>query len=163
MDAATPQHESTSLRRYWLVFLPTAFVLALMVRFPLQIALEESFLDALYYGGIVLVCIAAAIRAHRRFSKRARRLIALILLCSLLSGWQVFDMVILRQEGPFASSFTYPLTPLEPLQEQWASYNVRFPNPAIVCHIRVERYFGNSILAITLEIKRDATYAVCGG
>ncbi len=155
---------STNLRRYWRFWLPITIILALMVKFPLRIDLRESFLDALFYGSITLTGIATAVRVYRRFGEQGRRLIAVTLLCSVLSGWQIFDMVVLRQEISPAHSFASGSSPLEPLHNGWAWYNLRFPNPNIVCNYALfERYVGNHMIAIVYEINRDATWFSCGG
>jgi hypothetical protein len=163
MEETKGKNGVTNLRRYWRFFLPLTFVFILMVNFPLRIDLRESFCDALFYGIISLICIATAIRVYRRFGQEGLRLIAVILICSALSGWQIFDMVILRQEGSPAHTFASSSSPFEPLHEGWAWYNLRFPNDHIMCHSLFERYFGNHLIAITLEIKRDASWFACGG
>src|SRR5687767_12975410 len=92
MEEIKGENGVTNLRRYWRFFLPLTFILILMVNFPLRIDLRESFCDALFYGTISLICIATAIRVYRRFGQDGLRLIVVILLCSILSGWQIFDM-----------------------------------------------------------------------
>jgi hypothetical protein len=153
----------TNLRRYWRCFLPLTLILILMVNFPLRIDLRESFWDAVFYGIISLICILTAIQVYRRFGKGGLRLIAVILLCSVLAGWQIFDMVVLRLSGSPAHSFASSSSPLEPLHDGWAWYNLRFPSDEIMCHSLVERYFGNHLIAITYEIKRDVSWFACGG
>lgn len=152
-----------NLRRYWAFFIPLTYLLALMVFYPLRIDLGEAFKDSLFYGSIALICMVAALRVHHRYGKRGRRLIAVMLLCSVLSGWQIFDLVILRYEDSPAYSFAGYSTEFEPFTEGWIWYKLRFRSPEIMCHSLFERYYGNRFIAITLEIKRDATWLACGG
>src|SRR5712691_8570886 len=81
------------LRRYRRVALRLFFVLVLMVKCPLRIALPELVYDVIFYGTISLICVALAIQVGGRFGKRGSRLIAVFLLCSVLSGWQIFDLL----------------------------------------------------------------------
>jgi hypothetical protein len=155
--------DTARLRQYWRAFLPLSIILTLMINFPLRIDLRESFYDALFYGTISLICIATTILVYRRFGKQGRYLIAVILLCSLLSGWQIFDLVILRYERPPSVSFAYASNTFEPFDHEWAWYGLRFRSPDIMCHSLYERYFGNHLISITLEIKRDVSWYACGG
>jgi hypothetical protein len=159
MKETVHQNHITNLRRYWRFFLPLTLILALMMKFPLRIALRESFFDALFYGTISLMCVAAAIYVYRRFSKTGLRLIAVILLCSFLSGWQIFDLVILRHETTFVFFGFYE----SPDYDGFAYYGLHFRNDDILCHVILERYFGNYLVAITLEINREASWYSCGG
>jgi hypothetical protein len=164
VDKTKRKNNPDSLRRYWYVFFPLMIVLALMVKFPLRIDLRESFYDALFYGIVCLACVVFAIRVYQRFGKRAYRLIAMILLCSILSGWQIFDLYVLRTGlvvldwGPNSAM----IGGLED-HEGGATYNVRFRNKNIMCHVLDERYWGHYLLAITIDIKRDSTFGACGG
>ena len=115
------QESDNPLRRYWRAFIPLMILLNLMVYFPLRIHQRESFLDALFYGSISLLCIAAAIRVYRRFGKRNRVLIIVILVCAVLSGWQIFDMTILRLEGTSVYTFAGSANILEPVHDGRAS------------------------------------------
>lgn len=148
MDKA--KNTSKSLRFYWYFFLPLTLVLAVMIYFPLRIALDELLLDIIFYGAIMLACILSAIRVYLRFPKRGRRLLAVILLCVLLSGWQVFDLTVLR----YGNS-----TPLP----GFIYYTVRFPNKTIVCHNITERYVSNTFITIAYDINREASWFACGG
>jgi hypothetical protein len=163
MENNKPQNDAKGLRRYWLVFIPLTIVLALMVKFPLRIDLRESFYDCLFYGTISLICVATAIHAFRRFHRRSYWLIVILLLCSLLSGWQVVDMGILRYEGPPAYTFAGSENAFEPLHHGWAWYNLRYPSDKIMCHSLFERYYGNNFIAIAYDIDRKATWFACGG
>lgn len=149
--------------RYWRFWLFVTIILSLMVKFPLRIMLRESFVDTLFYGAITFSCIVAATRVYRRFGRESRRLTAVILLCSLLSAWQIFDLDVLRLEGPPAYAFSATAGIFEPLHYGWAWYNLRFPNPNVMCNSLFELYFGNNVIAITYEINRDATWFACGG
>jgi hypothetical protein len=163
MEETKGNHGEVSLRPYWCFFLPLTTMLIVMVEFPLRIDLRESFADALYYGTISLICIATAIRVYRRFGKHGYRLIALTLLCSVLSGWQVVDMMILRLEGPPAYTFAGSADAFEPLHDGWAWYGLRFRRDDILCHSLFERYIGNNFIAIAYDIDRNATRFACGG
>ena len=155
--------EKQDQRRYWHFWLPITVLFALMIKFPLRINQRESLLDTLFYGSIVIECLITAVRVYKRFGKRGHRLIAVILLCAMLSGWQIFDLDILRLEGPSAYAFSATSGIFEPLHDGWAWYNLRFPNPNIMCNALFEQYFGNNFIAITYEINRDATWFACGG
>ena len=157
------QESDNPLRRYWRAFIPLMILLNLMVYFPLRIHQRESFLDALFYGSISLLCIAAAIRVYRRFGKRNRVLIIVILLCAVLSSWQIFDMTILRLEGTSVYTFAGSANILEPLHNGWAWYGLRFPSDQIMCHSVFERYIGNNFIAIAYDINRTASWSACGG
>ncbi len=167
MEQAKRKNEPDNLRRYWGFFIPLALLLALMVRFPLRIDLREAFWDAVFYGTISLICIAIAIRVYRRFGKHGYRLIALALLCSLLSGWHIFDLYILRYGNlvnqPTVLGFGPNVSPSLAEYDGIAWYALRFKNDEIRCHFLYERYYGNYMLAITLEINRNATWFACGG
>lgn len=151
-------------RPYWRFFLPLSLFLTLMVKFPLRIVLNELFYDALFYGAISLGCIATAIQIAQRVGKYGYRLIIVILLCSVLSGWQIFDLFILRTgRPPSVLVFGSVGSPNFSDQDGLAWYGLRFPNDNIMCHSLYERYFGNYLIAITLEIDRGATWFACGG
>lgn len=139
-----------NIRPYWYVFLPLMIVLAIMVYFPLRIALDELLLDTIFYGAIMLACIISAIHVYRRFRKRGRRLVGVILLCVLLSGWQAVDLAILRTGG----------------WTGWmdkAHYSPRFSDDEIVCHSISEKGVGNKLIAIAYEINRYDSWPACGG
>jgi len=140
-----------NIRRYWYVFLPLMIVLAVMTYFPLRIDLTESLYDSIFYGAISLACLSMAIHVYRRFFIRSRRLIAVILLCSLLSGWQVFDLTVLRKQswGPLPGYIIY--------------YAPRFPDATILCHNYTETYIGNRYIAVIDKINREASWYACGG
>jgi hypothetical protein len=163
MEETSDKNSKTNLGRYWRFFLPLTLFLLLMVKFPLRIDLREAFFDSLFYGTISLLCVLTAIRVYRRFGKFGLRLITVILLCSALSGWQIFDLVILRYEGSPAHTFHSSSNTFEPFEHGWMWYKLRFPSDEILCHSLFERYFGNHLIAITLEIKRDASWFACGG
>jgi hypothetical protein len=135
-----------------------------MVKFPLRIDLRELFYDTLFYGTISLICIDQAIQAYRRFGKVGYRLITVILLCSLLSGWQILDLYVLRTGSPpSVLGFGNLMSPNFTDNDGLAWYGLRFPNEDILCHSLFERYYGNYVIAITVEIRRDATWFACGG
>lgn len=163
MEQAKRKNDPDNLQRYWRFLIPLMFLLALMVKFPLRIDLREAFWDAVFYGTISLICIATAIKVYRRFGKHGYRLIAVALLCSVLSGWQIVDMTILRYEGPPAYTFAGLANAFEPLHDGWAWYNLRFRNDDIMCHSLFERYIGNNFIAIAYDIDRNATWFACGG
>lgn len=150
MDKTKRKNNPDSLRRYWYVFFPLMIILSLMIYFPLRIALDELLYDTIFYSAILLICIVSAIRIYLRFRKRSRQLVFVILLCVLLSGWQVFDLAILRtghQSSLIANTY----------------YELRFRNDAILCHELSERHIGNDVIAIAYDIDREASWPVCGG
>lgn len=152
----TKRKNPDNIRPYWYVFLPLMIVLAIMVYFPLRIALDELLLDTIFYGAIMLTCIMSAIHVNRRFHKQGRRLVVVILLCVFLSGWQVFDLIILRTGG----------------QSGWIDkihYGLRFPDDTIYgCNSVSERfigyrYIGNGLIAIAYDINWKDSWPNCGG
>lgn len=159
-----PRNQPGDLRRYRRVFIPLGVILAVMVYFPVRIDLSELFYDALFYGTISLICMATAFHVYLRFRKHGRRLIAIMLLCSLLSGWQIVDLYVVRTGSPpspwgFGHLWSRDYTDLDGLG--W--YRLRFPSDSVLCHTLYERYWGNHLIAITVEIKRNATWFACGG
>jgi hypothetical protein len=163
MDETKSHNNKDSMRCYWRFLIPFTTLLIVMVKFPVRIGLQEAFWDSVFYGTLSLICVATAVRAYRRFGSRSYRLAAVALLCSVLAGWQVVDMAILRVEGPFAHTFASTGGVFEPIHDGWASYNLRFPSHTIMCHILSESYIGNNVIAIAYDIRRDAAYGACGG
>ncbi len=157
------ENDVKRLRRYWRSSTLLTIVLALMVKYPLRIDLHESFYDCLFYGTISLICIISAVQIFLRFRWRSRWLIALLLLCSLLSSWQIVDMAVLRIEGPSAHTYASLEDAFEPMHDGWAWYNLRYPSDRIMCHALFERYYGNNFIAIAYDIDRKATWFACGG
>ncbi len=166
MEQAKHKNNPDILRRYWHFFIPLAFILSLMVKFPLRINLRESFWDAVFYGTILLFCIATAIKVYYSFGKRGYRLIAAALLCSGFAVWQIVDMVILRDEGPSFHSYrglaTDPANVLEPFHHGSTWYDRRFPDGG-GCYGISEQYIGNNFIAIAYNIDRNAIRMGCGG
>ena len=150
MDTAKTKKGFQSLRLYWYFFIPLTILLALMIYFPLRTALDELLYDTIFYSVIMLICIISAIRVYLRFRKRGRRLVAIILLCVLLSGWQVFDLTVLR----YGHSFPLP---------GYIYYTVRFPDKTILCHNITERYVSNTFITVAYDINREASWFACGG
>jgi hypothetical protein len=163
MEKSKRKNDQNNLRRYWRFFIPLAFVLSLMVKFPLRIELRESFWDSVFYGTILLMCLVTAIKVYRRFGKQGYRLIAVALLCSGLSAWQMVDMMILRHERPYAFSYAGLGNAFEPRHDGWAFYHLRFRSSDILCHTLSERYIGNNFIAIAYDINRNASWGACGG
>ena len=164
MDSGKAKYEGNTLRRYWLIFIPLAVLLVLMVKFPLRIDVRELFYDTLFYGFICFLCIAAAFRVFQRFGKFGYRLIAVVMLCALLSGWQIFDLYVVRTgRSPSVYGFGDTMSPNFTDYDGLAWYGLRFLNDDIMCHSLYEQYYGNYMIAITVEISRDATWFACGG
>lgn len=163
MEETKHQNGSTNLHHYWRLFLPLTVILALMVKFPLRIGIGELLYDLLFYGTISLICIATMIHVLKRAGKGAYRLIAIMLLCCLLSGWQVFDLYVLRMGRPAVYGFGNAMSPNFTDQDGVGLYVLRFPRDDILCHSLYERYYGNYEIAITVELNRDATWFACGG
>jgi hypothetical protein len=117
-----------------------ALLLAVMVRFPLRFGIGEVI-----YGTLCVFCLAKIVQVLLLAGKSAYRLAALILLCALLSGWQVFDLHVLRTGAPPSIQ-----------SNGIAFYEVRFPqHPQYQCLF--ERYYGHRIIAITVETNRTTT------
>lgn len=167
MEQAKRKNHPDNVRRYWLFFIPLAFALSLMVKFPLRINYRESLWDAVFYGTILLLCIATAIHVCRRFGWHSYRLVAIALLCSVLAVWQIVDMTILREERPsihsYAGTFADPADPFEPFHAGWVWYDQQFPRDVGGCRGVAERYIGNNFIAIVYDIDRSALRMGCGG
>jgi len=163
MEEAEGKSGIDHLRRDWRFFTLLLIFLVVMVKFPLRIKLREAFWDAMFYGTISLICVGAAVRIYRNYGKHGLRLIAVILLCIVLSMWQIVDMTILRLEGTPAYTFSGLAGIFEPIHDGWAWYGLRFPNDDIMCHSLFERYVGNNFIAIAYDINRNATWFACGG
>jgi hypothetical protein len=163
LEETRHKNRASDLRSYWRYSLLLTVFLALMIKFPLRFYMGKSLHNALFYGTISLACIAAAVRVSRRFGKRNSLLIAIILLCAVLSGWQIFDLLILRTGNPSVYGFGSSMSPNFADHDGVAWYGLRFPNEDIMCHSLSERYFGNYLIAITLKINREATWFACGG
>lgn len=164
VDSGKTKNDRNTFRRYWRIFIPLAVLLVLMAEFPLRIDVRELFYDTLFYGAISLLCIAAAFRVFHRVGKVGYRLIAVIMLCALLSGWQIFDLYVVRTgSSPSVYGFGDTMSPNFTDYDGLAWYGLRFPNDDIMCHSLYEQYYGNDMIAITVEISRDATWFACGG
>jgi len=151
MDRTKRKNQPDYLRRYWFVFLSLMLILALMMYFPLRIKLDELLLDIIFYGTISIACLLTTVWIYRRYAKQGHRLIVVIVLCALLSSWQVFDLAILRT-GYIEFGMGNTLY-----------YATRFPDDNISCHMFVEQYIGNDWVALTRTIWRDGSWFRCGG
>jgi hypothetical protein len=148
-------------KRYWQIFGTLAIVLLIMVRFPVRVWLIETLDDILIFGILSLGCLYTALRVYRQRRWQSWRLMAVILLCAALSGWQVFDLAVLRLDSGIVSlSFGWGRDVPDYIGRGW--YNPRFPNEDIYCHSIYEGYFGNGYIAITTDIQHTTWYA-CGG
>lgn len=157
------KQDADRLGCYWRFILPLCLILAFMVIFPLRIALPGLECDVIFNGSISLICAALAIRVYQRFGGRRYRLISVLLLCFMLSGWQVFDLLVLRTGSPGVWGFGPGMSQSFTDYDGLAWYELRFPNEEIMCNSLFEQYWGNQILAITVRINRDATWFACGG
>lgn len=156
---------SNELSRFWWILITLLIFLALMVKFPLRIFIGESLFDSLFYGPISLMCVVFAQRIYSRFGDNSHRLLLLLLLCSLLAGWQVFDLIGLRYESSSVHGFGPEMSTYFTEYDGLAWYNPRFQNNRHICDVGFiyERYYGNKTIAITVEIRRGATWFACGG
>lgn len=157
------KNNKDELHLYWRIFIPVTALLGLMIFFPLRIDQREAFLDSVFYGSISLACLATAFRVFQWYGKQSRWIVVIIVICSILSGWHVLDMAVLRYEGTPAYTFAGSANVFEPLHDGWAWYGLRFRNDEIVCHSLFERYIGNNFLAIAYDIDRFASWFACGG
>src|SRR5687768_10720040 len=89
MEKAKRKNGELNAKRYWQIFGILAIVLLVMVRFPVRVWLSQTLDDMLLFGILSLGCLYTAIHIYRRSKWQFRRLIAVILLCATLSGWQV--------------------------------------------------------------------------
>lgn len=161
MEHEKRKNHPDTLRRYWRFLIPLAFVLSLMVKFPLRIVLGESFWDTMFYGTIVLICIGTAIHVYRRFGRRSHRFIAVALFCSVLAAWQIVDITLWRYEIPSGFSYAGLANAFEPLHDGLAWYMPRFQRD--FCGRLHERYIGNNFIAIVYDIDRNLMPMGCGG
>lgn len=156
-------HDPAALRRCWRGFIPLTVALALMVRFPLRIVIGEAFWDTLFYGLIVALCAGTAVHVYRRYG-RSYRLIGVALLCAGLAGWQIVDLTLLRYEQPDLHPAGAEVTLFAPLRHGWVYYNQRFAAQRGGCGGYIlERYFGNTTIAIVYDTDRQALWMGCGG
>ena len=154
--------------RYWYFFVPLTLFLALMVKYPLRIHVQQSIYSAVFYGLITLACLLTAIWVYRRWGKRCQHLILVIVLCSALSGWQVVDLLLLRTDWANMSGGFCPLDGSDeycPPHYGFSWYDQRFVEQRSRCDtpMLLEWYFGNKDIAITVSIWRNATWFPCGG
>jgi len=75
-------------RRYWWIFGTLAILLLIGLRFPVRI-LTNWTLNPLMYVLLVTGCLITLGYILNRYGWK-RQIVALILVCSILSGWQVF-------------------------------------------------------------------------
>jgi hypothetical protein len=164
MEHVKRKNHPDPVRRYWRFFIPLAFVLCLMVKFPLRIVLGESFWDAMFYGTIVLICIGTAIHVYRRFGRRSHRFVAVALLCSVLAAWQIVDMTLLRYESrtiPGTSGVN--VNAFEPFRDGSLWYKRHPREGQGSCYGTLERFIGNNFIAIVYDIDRYAVRMGCLG
>ena len=157
------KNSPSSIRRYWYFVIPLTIFLLLMVKFPLRILVREKFADALFYGAISLGCIALSVHLYRRFRKMASRLILITLLCSVLSGWQIFDLYYLRTSIGLLTWGSEGYFSFESEYQGLAFYGLRFSHQNGCAPGLEEFYWGRPELAITIKIDRNAIWYACGG
>ncbi len=163
---AETQNPKPNLRPYWYFWLLVTIFLVVMVRYPIRIHVAQSIYSALFYGVIALGCLIASVRIYRR--KFSQSLTALVLLCVILSGWQVVDLLVLRARwSPISLSFC-PLDGSDAtcvLYHGSGWYTQRFVEQRTDCEtpMLVERYLGNQNIAIVVSSDRNATWYPCGG
>lgn len=134
-----------------------------MVRFPVRIGLPEVTYNVILYTAISLICALLAVQVLRRFAARAYILAAALLLCILLAGWQIVDLLIVRIPGPAVFGFGPTMSEDFSSHDGMGWYMLRFPNKEIFCNSLYEQYWGNHVIAITVIIDRDATWFACSG
>jgi hypothetical protein len=162
MDKGKRKTSEFNSRRYWRIFLPLGIILLLCVRFPIRITLPDLYDDILLYGAISLISLLVAIRIYHRSKWAYRQLLVVILLCAVLSGWQVIDLGVLRFQTSGAYCFCDLYNGYKSSFMGFAWYEPRFRNPEIMCHSIREHFIGNEYLAITTETRHVPWYA-CGG
>lgn len=150
--------------RLWCIVVPLLVLLFIFLRYPLRIDTGELDHDIQFYGAITLITGLCAFALFRRYRRSVGRLMIALLICALLSGWQVFDLMILHNGGPMVDRF-WPDEELRelPLDQGWNWFNVRFKRGDVQCHTMWERYYGSRNFAITIEMDRNATWLACGG
>ena len=162
MQKAKRKNESQPLRRYWRIFLPLLVLLTVFLRFPLRIFLRDMVYTIIMYGAVSVLCVIVALWVYRRYGRLARRLVAVIALCAIFSGWQVFDLTVLRTNTRSPAS-GIPINPSHSRLIGWAWYYPRFPDyESIYCHSIQEHYFGIRLIAIAYSIEYKPWFA-CGG
>jgi hypothetical protein len=136
-----------------------------MVKFPLRVVPGQSLYSALFYGTISLICLVVLKRIYKQSGHNRYSLLGILLLCSMLAGWQVTDLVVLRYDRASACCFGPLMSPDFTEYDGIAWYAPRFQEGKGNCEINYtyERYYGSKWVAITLEINRKATWYPCGG
>lgn len=156
-------------RYYWLIFTLLTCLLIANLKFPLRPFLWAGlFGSVIFYAIVSYKCVRLAKRMYNQFGKHSRSLVTVILLCAILSGWQVFDLTILRKNifSRASGSIRVGGTPAEYEHIKdyvwWDWYSPRFPDENIMCHMIYEETFGNGLIAIAIKIDHRPWY-VCGG
>lgn len=150
--------------RLWCIVLPLLLLLLVFLRYPLRIETGEIDYDIQFYGAITLISGLCALTLARKYRHSASRLAIALFICALLSGWQVFDLMILR-----AGFYGYLFWPDGagydlPINQGISMFHARFSNEEPpICHGITEIYYGNSHFAITIEMNRYAAIYDCGG
>ncbi len=166
MEKTKRKNDTAPSRRTWRFFIALALFLLLMVKFPIRVLIDEVLLDSLIWGAIVLGCVVVAVRTVRRFGKQVWRLVGVMVLCAGLAGWQVVDLVVLRERNLlhlYGCGMSDPADCQIPSYVGKAYYIMRFPNPIICRDMFIERFIGNDTIAITTLINREGSWFSCGG
>jgi hypothetical protein len=142
MEKSKRKNGELNAKRYWQIFGILAIILLVMVRYPVRVWLSQTLDDMLIFGILSLGCLYTAIHIYRRSKWQFRRLIAVILLCAVLSAWQVSILkngnvtnVIFAGYGNPNIGFAWYITPLT--------------NGYDICIY--EKYFGNEQIAVAFE------------
>jgi hypothetical protein len=159
MEKVKRKTSELNSRRYWLIFLPLAIVLLICLRFPIRITLPDLTDDILLYGSISLVSLLVALRIYVRSKWAYRRLLAVVLLCSALAGWQLIDLGVLR--APRSGTFCYDVG-YQDSYIGYAYYSSTFKIPESHSHFLLEYFIGNDYIAIAYEVQHP-TWWPCGG
>lgn len=162
MEKSKRKNGELNTKRYWQIFGILAIILLVMVRFPVRIWLSETLDDILIFGIVSLGCLYMAIHIYRQSKWQFKRLMMVILLCVTLSGWQVFDLAVIREINRVPVLVFGVWSDNTPDYFGFAWYAPRFPNDDIICHSIYEKYMGNYQIAITIEITHTTWFA-CGG
>jgi hypothetical protein len=141
MDAAKRKNSELNIKRYWLIYIPITIIMLLSLRFPLRIFLTETLSDVIFYGALSYGFFRSAYHVYRLSKWKFRPLLAVIIFCSALSAWHVFDLAVLREIDldafiQFNGYYGYGTT------------HHRFSRSELGCELVAEGYIGNIYIAI---------------
>lgn len=98
---------SDNQRIYWLIFQTLAVQLLIFLLTPMRFFPTETAFDIIFFSGLTLICFGIAIYIYTRYGTDAIWLIILIMICVILSGWQMFNLIRLRESSVALATLQY--------------------------------------------------------